>query len=198
MCDSGGWGEKEGGRGEEEWNGKRGGGRGRGEKSGMEREREGGREGEKERRVLLLSRLAVAVVTGTHPLLPSPSDEEWEINKSELTLGRELGSGQFGVRHTRLPGTSDLTSSILSLSTFPPPPLVLSILSPSLLPPPSYLLPPFLLPLSSLLPSFLLPPSFLQRVVAGKWKGKIDVAIKMMKEGAMNEEDFIEEAKVMK
>ena len=38
----------------------------------------------------------------------------------------------------------------------------------------------------------------LQRVVAGKWKGKIDVAIKMMKEGAMNEEDFIEEAKVMK
>ena len=41
-----------------------------------------------------------------------------------------------------------------------------------------------------------LPP--LQRVVAGKWKGKIDVAIKMMKEGAMNEEDFIEEAKVMK
>ena len=44
MCDSGGWGEKEGGRGEEEWNGKRG---------GRERERrkewngkgEGGREG---------------------------------------------------------------------------------------------------------------------------------------------------------
>ncbi|CAI8051711.1 Tyrosine-protein kinase BTK, partial [Geodia barretti] len=59
-------------------------------------------------------------------------DEAWEISKSELTLGRELGSGQFG------------------------------------------------------------------RVVAGKWKGKIDVAIKMMKEGAMNEEDFIEEAKVMK
>ena len=38
----------------------------------------------------------------------------------------------------------------------------------------------------------------LQRVVAGKWKGKVDVAIKMMKEGAMNEDDFIEEAKVMK
>lgn len=36
------------------------------------------------------------------------------------------------------------------------------------------------------------------RVVAGKWKGKVDVAIKMMKEGAMNEDDFIEEAKVMK
>ena len=37
-----------------------------------------------------------------------------------------------------------------------------------------------------------------QRVVAGKWKSKFDVAIKMMKENAMNEEDFIEEAKVMK
>jgi len=36
------------------------------------------------------------------------------------------------------------------------------------------------------------------RVVAGKWKSKFDVAIKMMKEGAMNEDDFIEEAKVMK
>jgi len=59
-------------------------------------------------------------------------DEEWEIDKSELTLLRELGSGQFG------------------------------------------------------------------RVVAGKWKSKFDVAIKMMKEGAMNEDDFIEEAKVMK
>ena len=27
------------------------------------------------------------------------ADEEWEIDKSELTLGRELGSGQFGVRN---------------------------------------------------------------------------------------------------
>jgi len=62
----------------------------------------------------------------------SVTDEEWEIDKSELTLLRELGSGQFG------------------------------------------------------------------RVVAGKWKSKFDVAIKMMKEGAMNEDDFIEEAKVMK
>ena len=26
------------------------------------------------------------------------ADEEWEIDKAELTLGRELGSGQFGVR----------------------------------------------------------------------------------------------------
>ena len=36
-----------------------------------------------------------------------------------------------------------------------------------------------------------------QRVVAGKWKS-VDVAIKMMKEGAMNQDDFIEEARVMK
>lgn len=38
----------------------------------------------------------------------------------------------------------------------------------------------------------------MQRVVAGKWKSKVDVAIKMMREGSMNEDDFIEEAKVMK
>ena len=35
-------------------------------------------------------------------------------------------------------------------------------------------------------------------MVAGKWKSKVDVAIKMMREGSMNEDDFIEEAKVMK
>ena len=35
-------------------------------------------------------------------------------------------------------------------------------------------------------------------MVAGKWKSKVDVAIKMMREGAMNEDDFIEEAIVMK
>lgn len=58
-------------------------------------------------------------------------DSKWEIKKEELTLGKELGSGQFG------------------------------------------------------------------RVVAGKWHNNVDVAIKMMKEGAMNEDDFIEEAKVM-
>ena len=37
----------------------------------------------------------------------------------------------------------------------------------------------------------------MQRVVAGKWRNRIDVAVKMMKEGAMNEEDFIAEAQVM-
>ena len=43
----------------------------------------------------------------------------------------------------------------------------------------------------------LSPLSFPQRVVAGKWKGKIDLAIKMGKKG-VNEEDLIDEAKVMK
>lgn len=31
----------------------------------------------------------------------------------------------------------------------------------------------------------------------GKWRGSIDVAVKMMKVGTMSEDDFIEEAKVM-
>lgn len=31
----------------------------------------------------------------------------------------------------------------------------------------------------------------------GKWRGSIDTAVKMMKEGTMSEDDFIEEAKVM-
>lgn len=31
----------------------------------------------------------------------------------------------------------------------------------------------------------------------GKWQGQHDVAIKMIKEGSMSEDDFIEEAKVM-
>jgi len=59
------------------------------------------------------------------------SQGKWEIDPTELTLGEELGSGQFGV------------------------------------------------------------------VRKGKWKAAIDVAVKMMKEGTMSEDDFIEEAKVM-
>lgn len=59
------------------------------------------------------------------------SHGKWEIDPTELTLGEELGSGQFGV------------------------------------------------------------------VRRGKWKGTIDVAVKMMKEGTMSEDDFIDEAKVM-
>lgn len=31
----------------------------------------------------------------------------------------------------------------------------------------------------------------------GKWRAKIEVAVKMMKEGTMSEDDFIDEAKVM-
>lgn len=58
--------------------------------------------------------------------------DKWEIDPQDLTLGRELGSGQFG------------------------------------------------------------------RVVEGCYKAHIRVAIKMMKEGTMDEDDFIEEAKVMK
>ena len=57
---------------------------------------------------------------------------KWEVDHTELTLGEELGSGQFGV------------------------------------------------------------------VRKGKWKGTRDVAVKMMKEGTMSEDDFIEEAKVIK
>ena len=30
------------------------------------------------------------------------TDEAWEIDKSELTLGKELGSGQFGVRQLKM------------------------------------------------------------------------------------------------
>ena len=56
---------------------------------------------------------------------------KWEVDHTELTLGEELGSGQFGV------------------------------------------------------------------VRKGKWKGTRDVAVKMMKEGTMSEDDFIEEAKVI-
>ena len=33
---------------------------------------------------------------------------------------------------------------------------------------------------------------------AGKWKSKVAVAIKIIREGAMNENNFIEEAIVMK
>jgi len=65
------------------------------------------------------------------PTTAGLSHGKWEIDPTELTLGEELGSGQFGV------------------------------------------------------------------VRRGKWKGTIDVAVKMMKEGTMSEDDFIEEAKVM-
>ena len=58
--------------------------------------------------------------------------DKWEIDRNNLDLGRELGSGQFG------------------------------------------------------------------RVVQAVYRGQTEVAVKMMKEGSMLEEDFIEEAKTMK
>ncbi len=57
--------------------------------------------------------------------------DKWEINPSELTFMKELGSGQFGV------------------------------------------------------------------VRLGKWRAQHKVAIKTIREGAMSEDDFIEEAKIM-
>ncbi|KAJ8262186.1 hypothetical protein GJAV_G00163480 [Gymnothorax javanicus] len=68
---------------------------------------------------------------GTAPATAGFSYEKWEINPSDLTFMKELGSGQFGV------------------------------------------------------------------VRLGKWRAQHKVAIKAIREGAMYEEDFIEEAKVM-
>uniref|UniRef100_A0A3P8ZNE3 Tyrosine-protein kinase n=1 Tax=Esox lucius TaxID=8010 RepID=A0A3P8ZNE3_ESOLU len=65
------------------------------------------------------------------PATPGFSSEKWEIDPSELTLMKEVGSGQFGV------------------------------------------------------------------VRLGKWRALCKVAIKTINEGAMYEEDFIEEAKIM-
>lgn len=55
----------------------------------------------------------------------------WELKREEITLLKELGSGQFGVVHL------------------------------------------------------------------GKWKGQYDVAIKMIKEGSMSEDEFFQEAQTM-
>ncbi|KAG2456456.1 BMX kinase, partial [Polypterus senegalus] len=59
------------------------------------------------------------------------SGGNWELNKKEISLLKELGSGQFGVVHL------------------------------------------------------------------GLWKDQYEVAIKVIKEGSMSEDDFIEEAKIM-
>ena len=55
----------------------------------------------------------------------------WKLRSEEITLLKELGSGQFGVVHL------------------------------------------------------------------GKWKGKYDVAVKMIKEGSMSEDEFFQEAQTM-
>lgn len=68
-----------------------------------------------------------------HKLLSvlSVSLGSWELNREEIVLLKEIGSGQFGV------------------------------------------------------------------VQMGKWKGKYDIAVKMIKEGSMSEDEFIEEAETM-
>ncbi|XP_074555485.1 tyrosine-protein kinase Tec [Halichoeres trimaculatus] len=76
-------------------------------------------------------RYAVGPMGKGVPATAGFSSEKWEINPSELTFMKELGSGQFGV------------------------------------------------------------------VRLGKWRAQHKVAIKTIREGAMYEEDFIEEAKVM-
>ncbi|KAK9525056.1 hypothetical protein VZT92_017399 [Zoarces viviparus] len=76
-------------------------------------------------------RYAVGPMGRCVPATAGFSSEKWEINPSELTLMKELGSGQFGV------------------------------------------------------------------VRLGNWRAQHRVAIKSIREGAMYEEDFIEEAKVM-
>ncbi|XP_019855282.1 PREDICTED: tyrosine-protein kinase Tec-like [Amphimedon queenslandica] len=72
-----------------------------------------------------------ALLVPDQPVLSSAFDDKWQIDKSELSLGDELSSGEF------------------------------------------------------------------KRVVIGQWCNKVDVAIKMIKEDAMNEDDFIEEAILM-
>ncbi|XP_034021034.1 tyrosine-protein kinase TXK [Thalassophryne amazonica] len=76
-------------------------------------------------------RYAVGSMGRCVPATSGFSSEKWEINPSELTFMKELGSGQFGM------------------------------------------------------------------VRLGKWRGQYKVAIKAIREGAMYEEDFIEEAKIM-
>ncbi|XP_041066851.1 cytoplasmic tyrosine-protein kinase BMX-like [Carcharodon carcharias] len=78
----------------------------------------------------LITRLRQAASTETNKV-PGSVDVEWELNRGEIILVKELGSGQFGV------------------------------------------------------------------VQLGKWKHKYDVAIKMIKEGSMSTDEFLEEAETM-
>ncbi|XP_067896200.1 cytoplasmic tyrosine-protein kinase BMX-like [Heterodontus francisci] len=79
----------------------------------------------------LVTRLRQPVSTETNKV-PASIDVEWELNRDEIVLVKELGSGQFGV------------------------------------------------------------------VQLGKWKQRYDVAVKMIKEGSMSTDEFIEEAETMK
>ncbi|NXE75401.1 BMX kinase, partial [Cochlearius cochlearius] len=81
----------------------------------------------------MVTRLRHAVSTQVNkvPSTATLGNGIWELKREEISLLRELGSGQFGVVHL------------------------------------------------------------------GKWKGEYDVAIKMIKEGSMSEDEFIEEAQTM-
>lgn len=76
------------------------------------------------------------------------------MDRSDIVLGDELGTGQFGVR-MNISRLSWL--DILIICDF----------------------------------------AIWQTVRKGTYRGNIAVAVKMMKEGAMSEDDFIDEAKVM-
>ncbi|XP_028397837.1 tyrosine-protein kinase Tec-like [Dendronephthya gigantea] len=80
----------------------------------------------------LVTRLRQPPASDNSPPTVGLAHDKWEINRSEIHLGSEIGTGQFG------------------------------------------------------------------RVLRGLWKDSIEVAVKMMKPSTMSEQDFIEEAKVMK
>jgi len=80
----------------------------------------------------LVTRLRKTISDINAPVTAGLGHGKWEINPAEIQLGRELGSGQFGV------------------------------------------------------------------VREGLYRGDTRVAVKMMKDGAMSEDDFISEAQVMK
>lgn len=76
---------------------------------------------------LLAPKLSMLILKNVHLALLGI----WELKREEITLLKELGSGQFGV------------------------------------------------------------------VQLGKWKGQYDVAVKMIKEGSMSEDEFFQEAQTM-
>ncbi|XP_012892940.1 PREDICTED: cytoplasmic tyrosine-protein kinase BMX-like, partial [Dipodomys ordii] len=81
----------------------------------------------------MITRLRHPVSTKANkvPVSVSLGSGIWELKREEITLLKELGSGQFGV------------------------------------------------------------------VQLGKWKGQYDVAVKMIKEGSMSEDEFFQEAQTM-
>ena len=141
-----------------------------------------------------LSRLTLLLVY--HALLDristASSDQQWEINKSELTLGRERGSGQFGVGHSAVETLHHQLALFLGL-----PSIIMCVLLNSLAwRKKDYIYMYKHTHIVCMRTLHIL--TCTQCVVAGRWKGKHDVAVKMMKEGAMKEDDFMKNSKVMK